>query len=563
MNKLRLILPLLILTVLSISVFAQTDNKDVSITSSGSGKTLEEAKQAALRSATEQAFGAFISTKTEMFNDQIVADQFSSVSSGNIKSYEVLNEDQLPDGRWGVTLKTIVSIDKLTSFVEAKGITVEMKGGLFALNIKQQLLNEEGELNTINELIGILHESLQLSFDYTLKSSNPKSLDAESKNWEIPLEITAKSNKNIDFCANYLAKTLTALSLKKDELESYNSLKKEIFTISINHNGNSKIIHLRKQGSIDALNSLTRNWEFYIRNFAVNSGTELLIGKGTITDIHKFATFENERNYEWHYETLKKLIITFPNQGNIVGLFSYNDKKTLSQIERMTGYSIKPRGVVSGINHGGYVLAEAIEGGFKVGLDIDQNKKVSFVSDQFPAYYDFKVGDEILSINGTPYEDINQLRSATALLKYPKGGTINISIKRGKDVLKIKTFPRYIQPRKGLVLAIYDIRNLKKGEYSLQLGDWNNAKKIAENLSLNGYNDWRLPSKNELQFIYDKCYKIGLGGLMENTGYASGEGWDDTLSKKAYYLSLREGENEIKIGQQASYFPYLRFVRNF
>ena len=84
-------------------------------------ETLEDAKQAALRSATEQAFGAFISSKAEMFNDQVVADQMASVSSGNIKSYEVLNESQLPDGSWGVTLKTIVSVDKLTSFVEAKG----------------------------------------------------------------------------------------------------------------------------------------------------------------------------------------------------------------------------------------------------------------------------------------------------------------------------------------------------------------------------------------------------------------------------------------------------------
>jgi hypothetical protein len=76
--------------------YAQDSDKTVTITSSGSGKTQDEAKQSALKSAIEQAFGAFISTKTEMFNDQVVADQMSSVSSGNIKSYEVLNESQLP-----------------------------------------------------------------------------------------------------------------------------------------------------------------------------------------------------------------------------------------------------------------------------------------------------------------------------------------------------------------------------------------------------------------------------------------------------------------------------------
>ena len=111
--------------IFSINLSAQESSKDVIITASGSGATLEDAKQSALRSATEQAFGAFISSKTEIFNDQVVADQMSSVSSGNIKSYEVLNEDQLPDGRWGTTIKAIVSVDKLTSFVQAKGVEIE------------------------------------------------------------------------------------------------------------------------------------------------------------------------------------------------------------------------------------------------------------------------------------------------------------------------------------------------------------------------------------------------------------------------------------------------------
>ena len=142
MRSLKSITTLFFILFISSIGISQTENKDVTITASGSGFTIEAAKQSALRSATEQAFGAFISSKTEMFNDQIVADQMASVSSGNIKSYEVLNESELPNGKWAVTLLAIVSVDKLTSFVEAKGVAIEIKGGLFALNIKQQLLNE-------------------------------------------------------------------------------------------------------------------------------------------------------------------------------------------------------------------------------------------------------------------------------------------------------------------------------------------------------------------------------------------------------------------------------------
>ena len=476
--------------------FSQTNNKDVTITSSGSGKTLEDAKQAALRSATEQAFGAFISTKTEMFNDQVVADQMSSVSSGNIKSYEVLNESQLPDMRWGVTLKIIVSIDKLTSFVQARGINIEVQGGLFAINIKQQLLNEQGEINTITDMIGLLHESFQSSFDYTIKSSDPKSLDAESKNWEIPLEIISKCNKNIDFCANYLIKTLSAISLKEDEVQTYTSLKKQVYTVNINHNGNSKKIYLRKQSSIDAINSLTQNWEFYVRNFVVNSGENQFIGKGQVSNFHKFSERVNS-DHEYEFRGIfNDLIIRFPTQGNTVGTFLYDDKKTLSQIEKISGYLIKPRGVVSMIKNGGYVIYDSIEGGYKIGIGV-QEKKVTYVSNEFPAYYDFKIGDEIVSINGKPYENFDQIK--TAMLNFPKGNVI-MNVKRGEDVLKIKVMPRYIQPRKGLVLAIYDIRNESKpasyGGETIVVGEWKDAKKVCEDSTLNGYDDWRLPSKN-------------------------------------------------------------------
>ena len=200
-KSLKTILSIFFILLATTNGFSQTDDKDVSITASGSGKTQDDAKQAALRSATEQAFGAFISSKTEMFNDQVVADQMASVSSGNIKSFSILNESQLPNGSWGVTLKAMVSVSKLTSFVEAKGIAIEIKGGMFALNIKQQLLNEQGEIKAVSEMVGLLHEPMQISFDYVIKSSDPKSLDAESKNWEIPLVVTATTNKNIDFCA--------------------------------------------------------------------------------------------------------------------------------------------------------------------------------------------------------------------------------------------------------------------------------------------------------------------------------------------------------------------------
>lgn len=399
-------------------VFAQDADKTVAITVSGSGKTQDDAKQSALRSAIEQAFGAFISSKTEILNDQVVADQIASVANGNIKSYEVLNESQLPDGSWGVTLKTIVSVDKLTSFVEAKGIAIEIKGGMFALNIKQQLLNEQGEIKAVSEMVGLLHEPMQISFDYVIKSSDPKSLDAESKNWEIPLVVTATTNKNIDFCANYCIKTLAALSLSSEEVTSYQSLNKAVFPVVINYNGVTKTFYLRKQSSINALNTLTSQWAYYTHLFTVQSGMDESNGNGK-GRIHDFSS---SRNYNNDGKT-----INFLTTGQQAATFSWQDKRTLSQIEQMTGYKVKPRGAVSQFKHGGFVVFEE---------------------------------------NGH-----------------------------------------------GLVAAISDLEHM----------DWNSAKTACDELILNGYSDWHLPSKEELNSVYVNLKQVEVGGFSDKYFWSSTE----------------------------------------
>ena len=441
-------------------VFAQDADKTVTITVSGSGKTQEEAKQSALRSAIEQAFGAFISSKTEILNDQVVADQIASVANGNIQSFSILNESQLPDGSWGVTLKALVSVSKLTSFVEAKGIAIEIKGGMFALNIKQQLLNEQGEIKAVSEMVGLLHEPMQISFDYVIKSSDPKSLDAESKNWEIPLVVTATTNKNIDFCANYCIKTLAALSLSSEETSSYKSLNKAVFPVVINYIGVTKTFYLRKQSSINVLNTLISNWEFYTRLFTVQSGMDESNGNGE-GRIHDFSS---SRNYNNEGKTINFLTI-----GQQAAAFSWQDKRTLSQIEQMTGYKVKPRGVVSQFKHGGFVVFEE---------------------------------------NGH-----------------------------------------------GLVAAITDLGNM----------DWNSAMTACEELILNGYSDWHLPSKEELNSVYVNLKQVGVGGFADNVadnGFWSSSETNDGKVSKQYFNSGMQSNYSKNLGYKYSN-SLVRAVRAF
>jgi hypothetical protein len=471
MRNLTSITSFFIILFISKIGIAQTENKDVTITASGSGFTIEAAKQSALRSATEQAFGAFISSKTEMFNDQIVADQISSVSSGNIKSYEVLNESELPNGKWAVTLKAIVSVDKLTSFVEAKGVAIEIKGGLFALNIKQQLLNEQSEIQAVAEMVGLLHEPMQMAFDYAIKSGEPKSIDAESKNWEIPLTVTATCNKNMDFCANYFIKSLNALSLSAAEVESYKVLNKQIFTINVNYQKQSLTFILRKESSVRAIQFLNSNWNFYTKLFAVASGLDVTYGKeeGKIISFSNWSDRHLD-NYSPSDKTKNSLtIINFPTSGIAAGTFSWKDKRTLSQIEQMTGYSVKPRGVISNYKNGGFVIFE----------------------------------------------------------------------KEGH----------------GLVASLFDIGHF----------NWLDAKTTCDELFLNGYGDWRLPTIEELKFIYENTHKSSIGRFTvaqgEQSYWSSWSSMDDLETGYSWGFDFRFGEVSKYIPKTAAL--NVRVVRDF
>jgi hypothetical protein len=140
--------------------------------------------------------------------------------------------------------------------------------------------------------------------------------------------------------------------------------------------------------------------------------------------IHEFSPY-------FYREDTKNLDFNFLTAGQQAAKFSWQDKRTLSQIEQMTGYKVKPRGVVSQFKHGGFVVYEE---------------------------------------NGH-----------------------------------------------GLVAAISDLERL----------DWKSAKEACEKLISNGYSDWHLPSKEELNSVYDDLGRFGAGGFYKHSIY-----WGSTDSQR-------------------------------
>ena len=328
--RLHLFFTLLFLLT-SVAIYAQ-ENKTVNITANGTGTTQKEATQAALRSAIEQTFGVFISSKTEIFDNQLVADEIASISSGNIQSFKVLNETKLPDNTWAVTISATVSLSKLTSFVQNKGISIEVQGGLFAVNIKQQILNEKAEVIAIANMIKVLMNTLQFAYDYSIKASEPVSKNSSNTNWSISCYVTTTANKNMDVCNDYYKKTLESLSLKPVEVKNYQSLNKNIFKA----NG----FCLRNKASIEAIYKLKEWFKYFQQLYKIETGD---------------YTYQSHQPY-YNYinsESLVEIDLIFKNSGETVNGEYFTFGYSLEQIEKLNGFTVKPLGKVLDFRQGG------------------------------------------------------------------------------------------------------------------------------------------------------------------------------------------------------------------
>jgi hypothetical protein len=173
-------------------------------------------------------------------------------------------------------------------------------------------------------------------------------------------------------------------------------------------------------------------------------------------------------------------IFNFLTAGQKAATFSFRDILSLAKIEQMTGYKVKPRGVLSQFKHGGFVLSE----------------------------------------------------------------------KNGQ----------------GLVVAITDLENM----------DWTTAKDACDDLILNGYSDWHLPTIEQLNaiFKYDRDWdiitnddstavvvnflRLGIGGFKGGGTYWSSNEYSDKKYAMTYEI-YSQGPSY----QKKEYLLFVRPVRIF
>jgi hypothetical protein len=317
-------------------IHAQDSDKTVTLTVSGTGNTLEEAKTNALRSAIEQAFGAYISSKTEILNDNLVKDEIVSVTNGNIQKFDIISQVEIPNNGYAMTLNATVSISKLTSFAQSKGVSVEIKGGLFAANIIQQELNEKAELKAVENILNTSNEILKKSFDYSIETKgNPK---LNNGKYDIPLKISIKLNKNFYEFRKYFINSLSGLTMNESDIVNYLEINKPIGQLIIRKD---TVVYQKDIKEIDIDNYNENTEKVYYIDYGhkdaveVNSKKELkkIFKYGNIPDIiykvekndlgYSKIYFRNNSSLELINEFLKKIksiIFYFEINNNLINM---------------------------------------------------------------------------------------------------------------------------------------------------------------------------------------------------------------------------------------------------
>ncbi len=242
----------LVFVILFLSLFSYSQENTVTLLVSGRGTNPDIARKSALRNAIEQAFGVFISTKTELINEELVNDEITSISNGNIQKFEPISECQLPDGSYASTLKATVSVTKLRSFCESKGMVVEISGSLLAFNIEQIELMRKNEVACIKNLISSFSSFKNKIFDVKVSvHGNPL---PKGSTLYMPLIVELTFNENIAIVKDNVYKTLRALSLTKESVNDYVQLKQSVYPVCVSITDNEfDYFLLRNKESIDVL----------------------------------------------------------------------------------------------------------------------------------------------------------------------------------------------------------------------------------------------------------------------------------------------------------------------
>ncbi len=249
----RIIMTLLVV-IMSLGITIAKNVNEATLIVTSDGPTKDAAVKNALRLAVEQTYGAFVSSNTDILNDEIVRDNIATISSGNIKNYREISVINLSNGNVSVTLEATLSIGKIVQYAKSRGVECDFDGKNLAANIALENLYRNNEITAVENLIKETAIGLREGFDYTIELENLKFNETErmwdsnrsadipegpfkievGSNVEIPFKITVRLNSQGEQVLNNLLKSLKVLGKGVDSNENTLSISPGYFISGFN-----------------------------------------------------------------------------------------------------------------------------------------------------------------------------------------------------------------------------------------------------------------------------------------------------------------------------------------
>ena len=264
------------LKILAFLIFTSvsSNNSDIlKITTSGSGETKELAVQEALRSALEQSYGTFISTKTNIKNDELIDDEIVSITNGDIHKYEIISEVSLSNS-YEVVVQSQISLNQINNFKSQIGEDkISFDGKLFGVKRKLQKINQDAERISLKNLIETLDALYKNSIDFKMKDYTMPQQNDDGK-FGITFTVSINYNENYEKFLMHFLKSLKSIAMNSIENKSFTNLNIKTYPIVLGEN----TFYFRNEDSYVILSDLFYGLveKYYSFEVLTDTGVKLL-----------------------------------------------------------------------------------------------------------------------------------------------------------------------------------------------------------------------------------------------------------------------------------------------
>lgn len=351
----------LIITLISFNV---TSQNTIKIKSSGYGISEMEAIKNAQRNAIEQTLGTYISSKTLVQNDELLSDNISSISDGEILDYKLLESTEISEKEFFVVIDVKVSKSQVANYFNRNSETaIEFQGDLFSNNIEIIDLNKISEINSIKNLLDVANKYVENLVNYEIIQDGLPQRKSDNL-FEVDYTIVGRTNINIIELQTLFINSLQRISLKSSEWKRLKQYSYDRYGKNINYGktGN-ETFYFRDKKSIELINKFEKDLKDSYSNFNVLVNDRKPNFKNELKPIGSsgfgFFNGEDEVIGNWNFKTTinkKDLInakISTNKKSVITNKTTTELYKNLNQLVK-TGNNKKP--FIFYINLGGYSI---------------------------------------------------------------------------------------------------------------------------------------------------------------------------------------------------------------